>query len=256
MTQSVEDVPILSQRGVEKAIHQAVRERMPFSLVRLNDGESAFIGYPKRSSKEQRDRFLNLWWGVTDISEDDLVRLRSGLMAAARSADILGIPARDHPTREDMRAVFQVVAEERAFGPQTSFSSALVNLRMYEQGFFDELVKKEKKIGLISPHTDFPRIVEKHYDVEVHHIQISGEHKWFKGGQHFPYEYDATLEAINPEPGMVFLVAAGICGKVYVNTVKSRGGIGLDVGSIIDHWAGLQTRQYHKKLDKGIIKET
>jgi hypothetical protein len=42
--------------------------------------------------------------------------------------------------------------------------------------------------------------------------------------------------------GELFLVAAGFLGKFYCDLIKSRGGIAIDVGSIVDYWLGHDTR--------------
>ena len=46
-----------------------------------------------------------------------------------------------------------------------------------------------------------------------------------------------------PQDGHVFIVAAGYLGKSYCARVRDRGGIGLDLGSIVDEWLGYDTRR-------------
>jgi tetratricopeptide (TPR) repeat protein len=62
---------------------------------------------------------------------------------------------------------------------------------------------------------------------------------------HFPHYAEAILAGIKvPHPGAVFLVGAGVCGKLYCDVIKQRGGIAIDVGSLFDLWAGRFTRPY------------
>jgi hypothetical protein len=39
-------------------------------------------------------------------------------------------------------------------------------------------------------------------------------------------------------------VGAGYLGKRLVDLAKMRGGVALDLGSIFDHWVGINTRSY------------
>jgi hypothetical protein len=43
-------------------------------------------------------------------------------------------------------------------------------------------------------------------------------------------------------PGQAFLIGAGVLGKVYCHRVKELGGVAIDVGSLIDAWAGVESR--------------
>ena len=60
---------------------------------------------------------------------------------------------------------------------------------------------------------------------------------------HFPDAFDRTMETLKIRvPGQLFLVGAGICGKVYCNKIRDLGGIGLDIGAVCDSWINLPTR--------------
>ncbi len=62
-------------------------------------------------------------------------------------------------------------------------------------------------------------------------------------GEHFPRYFEALRSELHVDfPGMLFLVGAGLFGKVYCQWIKERGGIGLDIGSVMDPWVGINTR--------------
>jgi hypothetical protein len=42
--------------------------------------------------------------------------------------------------------------------------------------------------------------------------------------------------------GNICLVGAGFIGKIYVNWFKERGGVAMDIGAVMDLWAGKATR--------------
>jgi len=46
------------------------------------------------------------------------------------------------------------------------------------------------------------------------------------------------------------LVGAGYLGKWLVDLAKTRGGVALDLGSIFDHWVGINTRSYQDLAPK------
>jgi hypothetical protein len=52
------------------------------------------------------------------------------------------------------------------------------------------------------------------------------------------------LEAVRP--GDAFLVGAGVLGKIYCDEIKARGGVALDIGSILDSWANIPSRDPFK----------
>jgi len=60
---------------------------------------------------------------------------------------------------------------------------------------------------------------------------------------HFPDEFDRTMQALQVAyRGQLFLVGAGICGKVYCHRVRDLGGVGLDIGAVCDAWLNIPSR--------------
>jgi hypothetical protein len=69
--------------------------------------------------------------------------------------------------------------------------------------------------------------------------------------KHYPALFNLIPKWLDEQPakGNVFLVGAGGLGKVYCNWIKQRGGVAIDMGSILDGWAGLITRSYLKEMN-------
>ena len=42
--------------------------------------------------------------------------------------------------------------------------------------------------------------------------------------------------------GTTFLVGVGVLGKVYCDRIKGKGGVAIDIGSILDSWAMVPSR--------------
>ena len=61
---------------------------------------------------------------------------------------------------------------------------------------------------------------------------------------HWRGGFERTMDKIrmNTEPGDLVLVGAGLLGKTYVAAAKANGAVALDIGSVIDGWAGIMSR--------------
>jgi hypothetical protein len=57
---------------------------------------------------------------------------------------------------------------------------------------------------------------------------------------HFPGRYRELLDELRGvRPGILYLVAAGMPGKVYCEAIRCHGGIALDIGHSMDVLAGV-----------------
>ena len=82
-------------------------------------------------------------------------------------------------------------------------------------------------------------------------VFIGGERKWrdavgapIEGGRRKPGQttfmmFNSMCEKLSDytqrsRPGSVFLVGAGVLGKIYVDIIKTNGGIAVDMGSTLD----------------------
>ncbi|HVT35380.1 MAG TPA: hypothetical protein VHE37_07350 [Nevskiaceae bacterium] len=63
-----------------------------------------------------------------------------------------------------------------------------------------------------------------------------------KGEPFYPTVFQRIFADIEFDRGEVFLVGAGMLGKLLCARIRDLGGIAMDVGSIMDHWAGFATR--------------
>jgi hypothetical protein len=56
--------------------------------------------------------------------------------------------------------------------------------------------------------------------------------------------YTETIENIRAlsAPGVLCLVGGGLIGKIFIDAAKQEGAVALDVGSVMDYFAGRATR--------------
>lgn len=75
-------------------------------------------------------------------------------------------------------------------------------------------------------------------------LQIPGEAFFradaFGREAHYPRVFVRILESIENciGPGQLVLVSAGILGKIYCDAIRQRGGVAVDIGSVIDISSG------------------
>jgi hypothetical protein len=65
------------------------------------------------------------------------------------------------------------------------------------------------------------------------------------GPKILPEVLDETIAQLPQDlSGRLVVVGAGFAGKVIIAEAKRRGGVALDLGSILDYWMGAATRSY------------
>lgn len=70
--------------------------------------------------------------------------------------------------------------------------------------------------------------------------RVHGEN--FMSGDHFEDHFERINSEIKQDPGDIVIVAAGFLGKAYCATAKSASSVSIDIGSLADYWAGVNTR--------------
>lgn len=75
-------------------INTAIKEMVPFSLVRINDGEGRLLGARDVIDDNEVLSILKTWFGdkATSIEDKEVGYIKDELIDSVRQADILGIP--------------------------------------------------------------------------------------------------------------------------------------------------------------------
>jgi tetratricopeptide (TPR) repeat protein len=232
----------------------------PFSWIRLGDGEARFLMWQRpalRGTMQVQDARAVIDWiwrnwfgsGIDTVDPARLAALADAFDAAVAGADLLGVPTAGR-LAHDAQHVGYLAALERYLTTTPSderrFCDAFGHYALADaHPLFARLLKGLPFLGLIGPHPGMAgRLAERLGIPETAEWSIPGEQRLGRAtAGHFPDVYDhvmATLEV--PFRGAVFLVAGGLLGKVYADRIKALGGIALDVGAIVDGWAGVNTR--------------
>ncbi|WP_237481368.1 putative capsular polysaccharide synthesis family protein [Lichenibacterium dinghuense] len=256
------DAPAL--RG---AIASAIRARRPFAFIRVGDGEARYLigeGAEVVASlgTDERGAMLDVvwenWFGETasETQAEERARLRASYERAILAADVVGACSAERLRRDTAHYGYLAWQERwlrRCFAgrPDVRFTDALV-LRALdaETPFLTALLKGQDVLGMISPHPGLAQALARRAGIGrvIEHV-VPGEQRLPSATgagpatPHFPTAYERLMDTLSvPRPGCVFLVAAGLLGKVYCARIKALGGIAVDIGALADAWLGFDTR--------------
>ena len=120
------------------------------------------------------------------------------------------------------------------------------------------LFKNIDFLGVISGR-EVSEKLKSEFDIKnVKQYLIRGEagHPGVIQERHYPDTFNKLFDSIDvPFPGALFIVGAGVFGKIYCKWIKDRGGIALDIGSIFKAWAKTPSRTTHPCHHLDVYKE-
>lgn len=258
----------LGPRAVLSLAAGALEEGRPFSFVRLGDGEARFLlatrperypVLPADEAKAMGEIVWQNWFGerVDLVDPADTAALTAALDAAIASADIVGATTarrlRDDTGHYGYLAAQEVwLREARPPSPDRFWTDALVPKALHAASpHLAALLDGLDVLGVISPHPELAASLAARFGIPhvMSHVipaegrlPTAGETR--AAGRHFPERYRTLLRHITvPRRGALFLVAAGLLGKIYCARIKELGGVALDIGALGDAWMGFDTRQ-------------
>jgi|GEM_PF-5333639 len=249
-----------------------IENKIPFSLIRLGDGEGNFLDYNQEYKDYEtidREATQKIWWGKTPINSKIWQQMEADYLLAIKNADCLGIPElfrllkmaekekeKSIKSSRGSRGVCSIIEHLDEFNLQNKIiTSAYIHQDLEGWDLYKLIFRYIDSCSVISCHQKLIPFLREQYNVEVRNFyQISTEinHQVKFGYEinepHFPDIYHKLCSEIKVAyPGEVFLVAAGFLGKFYCKIIKDKGGIALDVGSVVDYWLGYITRTYGKQ---------
>lgn len=230
-------------------LKKRIEEKTPTSLIRLGDGEGTILGYPDFVERKRVNNFFKTWYGKTDFSEEEALLHHRLLKQAITTADIVGLPRVKQLNKSPNWAVVEKsLIEYDLISPRHVITDAAIHRYLTFALQYRGLLKNLPFLGIISCR-DLSVVLSDIFNIEeVVHYSIQGESN-FPGSEqqpHFPERFNELQEKLSvPMRGAVFLVGAGVLGKVYCKWIKNRGGIAIDIGSICDAWANIPSRTKH-----------
>lgn len=242
------DIPLqyvarLGHRAVVEQVALAIRSAKGFSLLRLGNGEGCVLGWPNEQGIAEA---LEIWFGRTDLNDSELDTIATGLHQAIRRSDVLGLPTRFQSSqRPDWMMVFRGIERHGLCSGSQMLTDHVVHWYLQWSGALALLLRGLDQISIIGCRDIGPQIADAFGVGSVRTYLVRGEAA-FPGPVSKPHWPDGfvdlsrALETVRP--GDVFLVGAGVLGKIYCDCIKTRGGIAIDVGSLLDSWAQVPSR--------------
>lgn len=239
------DWPRVGLLPVVHAIEAALGQGRGFSLIRLGDGEGAVLAHADPAMAAELDFSLSVWFGDQVVPPAERARIAGHLEQAIQGADILGLPRpRQWSMSPRYQAVFAPVVRLRG-GRRPIVGDMALHFYLQWSGAVGRLMRAARAVRVIGCRDVAPMILA-HCGVAARQWLVRGEAR-FPGSveqPHWPDGFAAMIAAIDQvEPGELVLVGAGVLGKAYCEAVRRRGGVAVDLGSVLDGWAGVMSRE-------------
>ena len=247
--------------GVLAELRSAIASRTPYSLIRLGDGEARFLAFmdpttrrvlPESDAVIMLDSIWHNWFGQphANFSSYDLTLLNAALIRSIATASMIGVPMAARLSAD--RQHFGYLAYLEGFvghilrDSNQLCTDASIPIDLHRASpFLADLLTGANFVGVIGPHAELPTRIAARFDIaRTAYYPVPGErrlpaHLVSELDFHFPNRYHEILRDLAvPERGAIFLVAAGLLGKVYCARIHELGGIAIDIGSLADGWMG------------------
>lgn len=233
-----------------------------FSVVRLGDGEGLFLAGQRpclggaTGNGIQPDPRIG---ANGHLPADVLKILIDRSLQAIESAAVVGVPdlsqclqgPQEYP--QVLATLWRALPPPRqqVLAPRLLPGGCHLHLYWLASGFYEHPPFTDVH-GVIAPQLPPPLVGRCLWQ------PIPGEkghHPDSEGPAHYPVVYEQTLAWIEHEagPGRLFLVGAGILGKIYCDAIRQQGGVAIDVGSVMDLCSGLTTSRGEFRLNPFLV---
>ncbi|MFE1599086.1 hypothetical protein [Methylobacterium sp. ID0610] len=261
---------------VERAIIAHADAGRPFFVVRLGDGEASHIVLDPQDEedfaaiyRQNRREMVNVWYRDPALLDDPRYRTTIATFnAAIADADCIGAvndALIDHAYRmttpmvvtwmvNTLRKLHQFADRDPDAARRTLVCDVHIHQHLLVSGALGRILQGRRAAGLISCHGELAPALQRHYGIaEMAFIKVPGEqiHADTLGpaaaqGRHWPDRYEAICAELDrgDRHGQIWLVAAGILGKIYGAKLKRSGAVVIDIGAVADLWMGKRTRSF------------
>lgn len=228
-----------------------LRNKKPISLVRYGDGEAMILnGY---KDVESIRAIYKRQFGFTPTL-DQIDEIRLNLISAYKNCDIIGSPLgkkiKDGDDSYWARSIdiLRIEAGIDLLTTDKTNVSIDIHSEFLDKNYYHLLMENTDTINYISCRDLDEPLKRRYPNRRINKFIIQSEMKFSDnktGQKHYPDQFREIERwmdrGINSE-GALCLVGAGFVGKIYCNWFRDRGGVAMDIGSIMDSWAGYETR--------------
>jgi hypothetical protein len=181
---------------------------------------------------------------INEMDPDFFERFRTDFPLRAREKSEIG--------EYDARRVFRLFEWARdSYPTEIDACSQWVCYDLMLGGFWKELLGNVGAIGLIHSSPTLPTKLSRAIGAPVESFIVpdkaASRAQWASllpdQPPHYPDAFLRICDRLDRNvEGKLFLVGAGLAGKEYLKVIKDNGGIGLDLGALLDAWDGRGTR--------------
>lgn len=260
---------------LEEKLTMLIRNKTPFSLIRLGDGEGDLLFWSNYKDKYPylaslcMIRILSIMFGKKAPTKKDWDRLANYMNDAIENSDFLGVPnyhqtsltlqkiKNNESTDFDFRGQIGVIGVRTFLASKPSSSlqrKTFCNCHVHKSiiVFIERLLIGAEYVSAISCYPNILDILSKKFEIKAGNLleippqasNISSSPK----DSHYPDRFYEIVDLINTpgyiKKGELYLVGAGLLGKYYCSLVKKQGGMAIDVGSMLDVLMGFGVRGY------------
>lgn len=230
----------------------------PFSMIRLGDGENSIIQYPNYCTKSRIQYVMSRALEDREYEGYEINNIKFRLLSAIGNSDLIGI----YSSKEEnvlKRFYIDYLDGEVEFLKST-FCDPNIHFYLQTNGFIEDLLSRCDSLSVISGR-DVAGSIERLYPGKLKDYFLIPSERNFRllneknCGEHYPRVFEEIIKAIKIYPGRhLFLVGAGFLGKIYCSEIKRLGGFALDIGSVLDYWAGIPSREGGNPVVDGVVK--
>jgi hypothetical protein len=275
------EFPMKSNDQINTFIADRLSSRKSTSLIRLGDGEGAILARPTSENTTLWSTVLSHFGPhvtsdfinsladelTSAIDNADVIGIRDDLLKVHFPDSNYSLGKVEFT--EQFKALFNLRPAEKninyagalrlalthrffsthIFRNGVVFGSAWMHFGLSQSGGLARMISTEKHIGLISSRPALAEELESRLNVIVNYYEIPDIYCELRKirnenlANQLPEQLKQTMEALTVKfQGQLFLVGAGIFGKVYCNKIKKLGGVAIDIGAVCDAWIGIPSR--------------
>lgn len=261
---------------IELDINHALEFGKPYLLLRLGDGEGAHILLNSEDEaeysvyyKSNRKEFTEIWFQDSSVLEEPAYRAAAGVFnESIQQADVIAGSMYFEAIQTEydltsprgiawvvntMRKLLALADKDPEWASKVPVFHLGVHYDLLISGTLARVLQDRQTVGLISCHGELPKALQRTYGIErIEFLKVPGEqiHAETLGdnavaGRHWPERFNEIskfLDAPVDRRGQIWLVAAGMLGKIYAAKLKNSGAVVLDIGAVADLWMGKVTR--------------
>jgi hypothetical protein len=209
-----------------------------YAAIRLGDGEAQVLAGVMPDITGVLGVAPDKEWN--ELGDEEYARLRARLMDAIRDADFVGVPdlAQCLAGPVGYSEVTATCLEGGVLPERIVPGGCDLGWALELSGEVDRLIARcTGIIGPIDPR-DLRRIPR---GADITWLPVPGELLFYYDEGGVETSHWSRFEAIvghDFRPGQVWLVGAGVLAKIYCHMIRRAGAVAVDIGSVIDAWAG------------------